>query len=539
MAKGAYISATLTQKTGPTTYGSTSEFSGIRDGITTQVCDSLIDDTTSGSNMVIDETDLTTVIKLLEAKDSNGNPITYVISGGADGKFFTITNPAPGATLDCATVKFLVSNIIITKSALADNEAETRAIVTPGVLPLPGNYELPMDKDKDNVYDLQITATTVDGKKYVRDMNVRVMDTNEAPNITSATALTLTEDSNAEVLSVKAQDPDANDKLSYRISGGADSSHFEINATTGLLRFRAIPDYDAPMDTNRDNLYEVEVTVTDKSGLTNSKLFKISIVNNTADDGVVVNVRALLQGAYDSNTALMSAELNTLGLLPNKQPYQYAPFNHAGTKTLSTMLKETTGNNAVVDWALVDLRTSVNTIVASRAVMLQRDGDLVDSQTGSANLHFANIKAGNYYISVRHRNHLGVMSASPVSLDNNAKLINFAASSTAVRGEEARALNGKVALMWAGDINGSNTLTANGPGNDVTSLLSGVITSTDNLQGNTNHILSGYLATDLNFDGKTLFTGPGNDTSLLVGNILLHPLNTGFAANYIVRGGLQ
>lgn len=539
VAKGAYISATLTQKTGPTTYGSTSEFSGIRDGITTQVCDSLIDGTTSGSNMVIDETDLTTVIKLLEAKDSNGNPITYVISGGADGNFFTITNPAPGATLDCATIKFLVSNIIITKSALADNEAETRAIVTPGVLPLPGNYELPMDKDKDNVYDLQITATTVDGKKYVRDMNVRVMDTNEAPNITSATALTLTEDSNAEVLSVKAQDADANEKLSYRISAGADSSHFEINATTGLLRFRAIPDYDAPMDTNRDNLYEVEVTVTDKGGLTNSKLFKISIVNNTADDGVVVNVRALLQGAYNSNTALMSADLNTLGLLPNKQPYQYAPFNHAGTETLSTMLKETTGNNAVVDWALVDLRTSVNTIVASRAVMLQRDGDLVDSQTGSANLHFANIKAGNYYISVRHRNHLGVMSASPVSLDNNAKLINFAASSTAVKGDEARVLNGKTALMWAGDINGSNTLTANGPSNDVTSLLSGVITSMDNLQGNTNHILSGYLATDLNFDGKTLFTGPGNDTSLLVGNILLHPLNTGFAANYIVRGGLQ
>ncbi|UJS23266.1 SdrD B-like domain-containing protein [Thiothrix winogradskyi] len=539
VAKGAHISATLTQKTGPTTYGSTSEFSGIRDGITTQVCDSLIDDTTSGSNMVIDETDLTTVIKLLEAKDSNGNPITYVISGGADGNFFTITNPAPGATLDCATIKFLVSNIIITKSALADNEAETRAIVTPGVLPLPGNYELPMDKDKDNVYDLQITATTVDGKKYVRNMNVRVMDTNEAPNITSATALTLTEDSNAEVLSVKAQDADANEKLSYRISAGADSSHFEINATTGLLRFRAIPDYDAPMDTNRDNLYEVEVTVTDKGGLTNSKLFKISIVNNTADDGVVVNVRALLQGAYNSNTALMSADLNTLGLLPNKQPYQYAPFNHAGTETLSTMLKETTGNNAVVDWALVDLRTSVNTIVASRAVMLQRDGDLVDSQTGSANLHFANIKAGNYYISVRHRNHLGVMSASPVSLDNNAKLINFAASSTAVKGEETRVLNGKAALIWAGDINGSNTLTANGPSNDVTSLLSGVITSMDNLQGNTNHILSGYLTTDLNFDGKTLFTGPGNDTSLLVGNILLHPLNTGFAANYIVRGGLQ
>ncbi|QLQ31091.1 MAG: hypothetical protein HZT40_05185 [Candidatus Thiothrix singaporensis] len=61
----------------------------------------------------------------------------------------------------------------------------------------------------------------------------------------------------------------------------------------------------------------------------------------------------------------------------------------------------------------------------------------------------------------------------------------------------------------------------------------------DNLQGNTNHIMKGYLLTDLNLDGKTLFTEPGNDTSLLMGNIILHPLNPNFAANYIVRGGLS
>ncbi|WP_175517834.1 SdrD B-like domain-containing protein [Thiothrix caldifontis] len=534
VAKGTFISATLTQKSNATTFGSTSEFSGIQDGITTQVCDSLI--TGTAGNIVIDETNTATIIQLLEAKDSNGNPITYVISGGADGNFFTIVNPTPGATLDCATVKFLTSNVIITKSARDNNEAEARATL-PGTLPPAGNYELPLDKDQDNVYELQITATTADGKKYVRDLNVRVMDINEAPSITSASLVLTNEDSNADVMMVQAQDPDVGDKLTYRISSGADSSHFEINATTGILRFRAIPDYDAPMDANRDNTYEIEITVTDKGGLSSKKLFQIRIVNNTADDGVVINVRALLQGPYDNKTALMSANLNTLGLLPNKHPYQ--AFGHAGAETLSTMLKETTGNNAVVDWALVELRTSPGSVVASRAVILQRDGDLVDAQTGSPNLHFANIKAGNYYVSVRHRNHLGVVSASPVSLDNSAKMLDFAASSTVVRGEESRFVSGKLAWMWAGDINGSHTLTANGPGNDVTSLLSGVITSMDNLQGNTNHILSGYLATDLNFDGKTLFTGPGNDTSLLVGNILLHPLNTGFAANYIVKGGLQ
>ncbi len=113
----------------------------------------------------------------------------------------------------------------------------------------------------------------------------------------------------------------------------------------------------------------------------------------------------------------MSDELNTLGLLPTKQPYTATPFSYAGTETLSTLLQETTGNNAVVDWILVDLRTSPTSIVASRAVMLQRDGDLVDAQTGSADLHFANVKAGNYYVSVRHRNHLGIISASPLSLE--------------------------------------------------------------------------------------------------------------------------
>ena len=51
-------------------------------------------------------------------------------------------------------------------------------------------------------------------------------------------------------------------------------------------------------------------------------------------------------------------------------------------------------------------------------------------------------------------------------------------------------------------------------------------------------MLRGYLATDVNLDGKVLFSGPSNDASVLMGNIIVHPLNAGFAANYIVRGGL-
>ena len=65
------------------------------------------------------------------------------------------------------------------------------------------------------------------------------------------------------------------------------------------------------------------------------------------------------------------------------------------------------------------------------------------------------------------------------------------------------------------------------------------MTSDDNTAANTNYIVYGYQASDLNMDGKTLFTGPNNDVSVLMGNIILHPANSSFAANYIVKGGLS
>ena len=532
--QGALISATLTAKTGGG-FGATSEFSGIKAGISTSVCNDL----TIGiaADMVIDEN--ASVITLLEAKDSSGNPITYVISGGADKSLFTLTAPTAGATLDCTTVKFADNSVVITKSAALDNNNAPDSSTRAGSVPL-GDYEVPQDAGKDNVYDLQITAT-VKGQQYVQDLHLRVMNVNEVPIITSVTAVNLVEDSVTKVLDINAQDPDAGTSegngLSYSISGGADASNFTVDTSSGVLNFHAIPDYDAPADADKNNVYAVSITVTDNGGLTASKTFSVTVTNNTADDGVKVQTRAMLQGAYDTATQSMSADLASLGYLPDAQPYGSKPFSYSGTETMSGMVKANTGQNANVDWVLVDLRSSSSTIVATRAAMLQSDGDVVDAQTGSTTLHFASIPAGNYYVSLRHRNHLGVLTASPLALSNTETLVDFSLAATAVKGEQARYLANNLAMLWAGDINGNHTLTANGPSNDVTALLSTVISGSGNNAANTNYILHGYAATDLNMDGKTLFTGPANDASVLMGNIILHPNNTGFAANYIVKGG--
>lgn len=536
VASGAFISSTITLKNGGGSYGATSEFSGVKAGTPVAVCTDLVSGT--GGDMVIDEN--ATSITLLRAKDSSGNRITYAITGGADKAMFAITAPVSGATLDCATVKFLDTTIIITKSASEDGN--TRATVPPGFLPPPGNFEIPRDANGDNVYDFQITATYSDGTKYVRDMSLQVADVNEAPFITSAAAVSYSEDSTAKVIDIASQDPDAGTSegngLTYNITGGADAAWFSVAPATGIVKFRAVPDYDAPVDADRNNVYEVEVTVTDSGGLSGKKTFTVTVVNNTLDDGVLLKVRALMQGPYNAATGLMNADLNSLGQLPVKQPYDVAPFSYAGTETFSTLLKETTGNNAVVDWMLVELRSSLATVVASRAVMLQRDGDLVDAQTGSTDLHFASVPPGNYYVSVRHRNHLDILSASTVTLSSTPKMVDFSLKATLVKGSHTRLESGSLALMWAGDINGSQTLASSGPGNDVTALLSSIISDANNPLTHTNHILGGYSATDINLDGKTLFTGPGNDANLLVGNIILHPLNTDFAGNYIVKGGL-
>jgi hypothetical protein len=93
-------------------------------------------------------------------------------------------------------------------------------------------------------------------------------------------------------------------------------------------------------------------------------------------------------------------------------------------------------------------------------------------------------------------------------------------------------------MLWAGDINGSNTIEGSGANNDVNYILASIITDPANTDASSNYILRGYNAVDLNLDGITLFTGPNNDLNLLSGNIIMHPANSEFAANYIVNGSL-
>ena len=75
---------------------------------------------------------------------------------------------------------------------------------------------------------------------------------------------------NTEVSTYSATDPDGDDAESLKWSlSGRDAATFRIGNYSspderGKLYFRESPDYEAPTDSGRDNVYEVTVEVTDR-----------------------------------------------------------------------------------------------------------------------------------------------------------------------------------------------------------------------------------------------------------------------------------
>ena len=83
----------------------------------------------------------------------------------------------------------------------------------------------------------------------------------------------------------------------------------------------------------------------------------------------------------------------------------------------------------VVDWVMIELRSDSTTIVSRRAELLLSDGSVVDID-GSSPVKFKGISDGNYYIVIKHRNHLPIMSANPISLSStNSLLYDFSTCS--------------------------------------------------------------------------------------------------------------
>ena len=241
---------------------------------------------------------------------------------------------------------------------------------------------------------------------------------------------------------------------------------------------------------------------------------RVARVLGGANSPVLLALTALLDGPYNATPQLMADPLRTAGLLPFNEPYSALGYIHFGSsgQALVPSVLSTSGNNAIVDWVMVELRNLTNSVVLSQCALVQRDGDIV-GLNGISPLSIP-AAAGSYYIAVRHRNHLGVMTAAPISLSGNMTAIDFTNTATLTYGIAAQKQVGGKMLLWAGDATGNGQLRYTGAANDRDPLLTAVGSTTPN-----NTVSNVYDRRDTNLDGVIKYTGAANDRDIILTNV--------------------
>jgi|GEM_PF-2955252 len=260
---------------------------------------------------------------------------------------------------------------------------------------------------------------------------------------------------------------------------------------------------------------------------------------------VLVRVKAGLQGAASEvnqpftllTDNLMRDALRVQVLLPRQEPYTGLGWTQVVVKdTLLDAPFQVNGPNALVDWVLVELRsaTDPSTVVIRQAVLIQRDGDICNTD-GDIDLALA-VPAGAYHIGIRHRNHLGIVSASPIALNEITQAIDL--QDIPLFGTHAAvSLNGKN-YLWAGNVNGDTSVIAQGSQSDRSAVLQAVLAGAGNAQSSPNFIRASYLTSDVNLDGRTIFQGIGADATFLLNIILNANGNTLQESNFILNSQL-
>ncbi|MFK7847910.1 MAG: PKD-like domain-containing protein, partial [Rhodothermales bacterium] len=236
--------------------------------------------------------------------------------------------------------------------------------------------------------------------------------------------------------------------------------------------------------------YVVGVDVGARITCTDTTSFTVTVSNCQ----VALAAKALLEGAYESTTGQMRDALRSQQLVPTTEPYTSLgyTFVQGGGEQIQAGVLSVTGPNAITDWVIVELRSSSDStqVVYSRSALAQRDGDIVDVD-GVSTLDLTAVPAGNYFVAVIHRNHLGSMTAQPVSIGAGTTNVDFSDPNLQVHGgigsrcvHTSGSVN--ICLLYSGDADG------NGQVQNVDNVLYWMPTVGT----------AGYKAADYNLDGQ-------------------------------------
>jgi hypothetical protein len=200
-----------------------------------------------------------------------------------------------------------------------------------------------------------------------------------------------------------------------------------------------------------------------------------------------LDLTLFLEGPFNGTS--MNTDLTSSTSLTNSQPYNTAPWNYPGTESMITIPTGT------VDWILVELHDAPNaasvnsgTLLERRAALLMSDGSAVDTD-GTSNLVFEQTITNQLFVIIRHRNHLDVLSANPLTEVAGTYFYNFSTG-------EDKAIGGSLGYK---DIGGGYWGMVSGDAN-----ADGLLDDNDGIESWYLEVgESGYLGSDVNLDGQS------------------------------------
>lgn len=266
--------------------------------------------------------------------------------------------------------------------------------------------------------------------------------------------------------------------------------------------------------------------------------------------GVEVAAKVWLQGAlYGETNPLMRDDLRVKNLIPLQNPYPSLGFTLTeASGPIQASVLQTTGANAIVDWIMLELRDKEDStqIIASKAGLIQRDGDIVDLDGNSA-LTFSGIPQDDYYLAIRHRNHLGVMTSITYDFRNGVRSIDFTGQMVPIYRNNLLAQSLPMVsttqgmALWAGNAlqsaNEQNGIIFQGTSNDANQIYQLIFSSPGNqLFQLPSFKLRTYNQGDIDMNGETIFQGSQNDLEYIYLNVILnHGGNFLRAPIFIIR----
>ncbi|MBW6461241.1 MAG: hypothetical protein K0B08_11785 [Bacteroidales bacterium] len=223
-----------------------------------------------------------------------------------------------------------------------------------------------------------------------------------------------------------------------------------------------------------------------------------------------------LAGPYSGG--VMTTALNTAGLIPLTDPY-------AGNATVASI------PGTAVDWVNIEFRDKTNSsaVLYSRAYFVDDAGNVLNTD-GIIGAKVQGVPKDQYYIAVRHRNHLGVMTASTVDLNASNPAFNFTTGTGVYGTNPMRDMGSSIFALWAGDANGDGQVGYVWSPSDISPIATAVITA----NGFINLPVTGvYDNADVNLDGIIGYVYDPSDISQISITVTTYPGNPGTINNKV------